>query len=56
MKDAVDMIASKQNEMGKWNLEATFNGRFWISIEKKGTPSKWITYRALRVLKKYYEQ
>ncbi|MBN2322299.1 MAG: nitrogen fixation protein NifH [Spirochaetes bacterium] len=56
MKDAVDIIAFKQNEMGKWNLEATFNGRFWTSIEKKGTPSKWITYRALRVLKKYYEQ
>jgi len=56
MKDAIDRIASKQNEDGTWNLEATFNGRFQVNIERKDKPSKWITYRALRVLKKYYEE
>ncbi len=55
MDDALEIIVSKQNEKGRWNLEGTFNGRFHISIEKKGMPSKWVTYRALRVLKKYYE-
>jgi hypothetical protein len=54
MRDAVEVIASKQNEKGQWNLEATFNGRFWTSIERKNAPSRWITYRALNVLKKYY--
>ena len=54
MTDALDRIVSKQNEKGQWSLEGTFNGRFWVSIEKKGMPSKWITYRALKVLKKYY--
>jgi hypothetical protein len=54
MRDAVEMIVKKQNAKGQWNLEGTFNGRYWLNIEKKGMPSKWITYRALRVLKKYY--
>jgi hypothetical protein len=56
MNDAIERIASKQNKKGQWNLEATFNGRFWTNIEKKGNPSKWITYRAMNVIKRYYEQ
>ena len=56
MKNAIERIASKQNRKGQWNLEATFNGKFWTNIEKKSMPSKWITYRAMNVLKKYYEQ
>jgi hypothetical protein len=36
-------------------LESTFNGRFQVNIEKKDKPSKWITYRALRVLKRFRE-
>ena len=55
MQQAIDKIASKQNNEGKWNLEGTFNGRFQANIEVKGKPSKWITYRALNVLKRYYE-
>ncbi len=55
MDEAIEVIASKQGEGGRWSLENTFNGRFWVSIEKKGMPSKWITYRALRVLKRFHE-
>lgn len=55
MQDAIDRIISKQGDDGRWNLEGTFNGRFQVDIEVKGKPSKWITYRALNVLKQYYE-
>ena len=55
MDDALALITSKQNDQGRWNLEGTFNGRFWVSIERKAMPSKWITYRALKVLKGYHE-
>ena len=55
MNDAVALIASKQDEKGQWTLENTMNGRFWFSIEKKGMPSKWITYRAMKVLKQHAE-
>jgi hypothetical protein len=55
MEDALSLIAAKQNEKGRWNLESTLNGKFWTSIERKGMPSKWITYRAMKVLKMYFE-
>ena len=54
MEDALSLIAAKQNEKGQWILESTLNGKFWASIEKKGMPSKWITCRALKVLKRYF--
>jgi hypothetical protein len=54
MEDAMELMISKQNEKGRWLLENTFNGRFQVSIESKGKPSKWITLNALRSLKRFY--
>ena len=54
MKDAIDLIVSKQNENGRWILEKSFNGRMQANIEQKGKESKWITLFALRVLKRFY--
>jgi hypothetical protein len=54
MEDAISLILSKQDSDGRWLLESTFNGRFQVNIEKKDRPSKWVTLRALQVLKKYY--
>jgi hypothetical protein len=31
-----------------------YKGKMWMDIEKKGKPSKWVTLRALRVLKMVY--
>ena len=53
MKEALDLVISKQDKQGRWKLENTFNGRFQVRIEQKGKPGKWITLNALRVLKKY---
>ncbi len=52
MQKAVDLVSSKEVE-GKWVLENTFNGKMWADIEEKGKPSKWITLKALKVLKSY---
>lgn len=54
MSESIDIMISKQNEEGRWILENTFNGRFQTNIERKGKPSKWITLRALQVLKGFY--
>jgi hypothetical protein len=54
MREAVDLVVSKQDSEGRWVLESTFNGRFQTSIERKGEPSKWITLKALTALKRYY--
>jgi hypothetical protein len=53
MQDAFDIIVSKQDNDGRWNLERTFNGRFLVNIEKKDKPSKWITLNGMRVLKNF---
>jgi hypothetical protein len=54
MQEAMDLIVSKQNEKGIWNLENTFNGRYLMSIERKDKPSKWVTLNAIKVMKRYY--
>ena len=54
MQEAIDLVISKQDTTGRWNLENTFNGRFQTNIEQKGLPSKWITLNALTVLKRFY--
>ena len=44
------MISMRQPD-GRWLMKHSLNGKMWADIEVKGKPSKWITLRALRVLK-----
>ncbi len=50
--NALKLILSKQDDHGRWTLEHTLNGKSLVDIEQKGKPSKWITLRALRILKR----
>ncbi|MBU7018417.1 MAG: nitrogen fixation protein NifH [Theionarchaea archaeon] len=54
MNRALDLVISKQDQKGRWKLENTFNGKMWVNIEEKGLPSKWITLKVVRVLKRVY--
>jgi hypothetical protein len=51
MQDAIDLLVSKQDELGTWKMEKSWNSRLLVSLEKDDKPSKWITLNALRVLK-----
>lgn len=53
LDDAVGLVERKRMDDGRWILESTFNGRFVADIERKGKPSKWITLKAMQVLKYY---
>lgn len=53
LQKAVEWLISKADSQGRWLMEYTYNGKTWAEIEKKGAPSKWVTLRALRVLKRY---
>ena len=55
MQEAIELVISKQDNQGRWNLETTFNGRMQTNIERKDQPSKWVTLNALRVLKRVGE-
>jgi hypothetical protein len=52
LANALQLILSKQDAQGRWKLENTLNGKMWADIEEKRKPSKWVTLRALRVLKR----
>ncbi|UCE09274.1 MAG: hypothetical protein JSW61_09870 [Candidatus Thorarchaeota archaeon] len=54
MQDSIDLVISAMSEDGRWLLKHSFNGKMHCDIDVKGQPSKWITLRALRVLKRYY--
>lgn len=51
LEHAVALVLSKQDAQGRWTMKHSLNGKMWTDIEKKGKPSKWVTLRALRVLK-----
>jgi hypothetical protein len=51
LSNALQFILSKQDHQGRWKLEKSLNGKMWADIEQKGKPSKWVTMRALRVLR-----
>ncbi|MGD2079325.1 MAG: nitrogen fixation protein NifH, partial [Chloroflexota bacterium] len=51
LKPALEMLLSKRDQHGRWLLEYTYNGKTWVDVGAKGQPSKWVTLRALRVLK-----
>jgi hypothetical protein len=48
---AVEWVRSQQNDSGRWVFKYSYNGKMWADVEQKGEPSKWVTLRALRVLK-----
>lgn len=53
MNDAIDILRSKQNKENRWNLENSYNGKMLVDIEEKGKSSRWITFKALNILKYY---
>ncbi|MFW9769357.1 MAG: nitrogen fixation protein NifH [Candidatus Thorarchaeota archaeon] len=54
MQEAIDLVLKNQGKDGKWLLKNTYNGKMFCVIDDKNKPSKWITLRALRVLRRYF--
>jgi hypothetical protein len=51
LANALAWLIDKQDAAGRWKMAYTYNGKMWQDVEQKGEPSKWVTLRALRVLK-----
>ena len=51
LREALDLVASRADAQGRWALQSTFNDRYIVPVETKGEPSRWITLRALEVLR-----
>ncbi len=52
LRDALSVIRSKQSSDGAWRLDFSETRRAWITIDEVGEPSKWVTLRALRTLRR----
>lgn len=51
MSNTLKIIREKQNEDGQWLMEYDYTGKTWLDFGKKKQPNKWVTLRALRILK-----
>jgi len=51
LASTLGVIREKQNERGQWLMEYDYTGRTWFDFGKKKQPNKWVTLRALKVLK-----
>jgi hypothetical protein len=49
---AVEWVLRQQDAQGRWRNRYAYNGKLWADVEHQGAPSKWVTLRALRVLKR----
>jgi len=50
---ALQIIREKRTADGRWIMDQSLNGRTLVDVEEMGTPSKWLTYRALYVFKHF---
>jgi hypothetical protein len=48
---AIELVREKQDENGRWALDYDYTGKTWVDFGAKRQPNKWVTLRALRVLK-----
>ena len=51
LANSLKLVRDKQDELGRWQLEYHYHGKTWGDYGIKKQPSKWVTLRALRVLK-----
>src|SRR5205823_2713297 len=52
--EAIDLVASKRDDDGRWPLETQYPGKMPVETDEgEGRPSRWNTLRALRVLDWY---
>jgi hypothetical protein len=53
MTNAVELVRTKPDAEGRWRLENKHKGAtpFYMDREREGEPSRWVTLRALRVLR-----
>ena len=51
LANTLKIIREKQDENGRWLMEYDYSGKTWADFGVKKEPNKWVTLRALRVLK-----
>ncbi len=56
LAEAIDLVRSRRGDDGRWPVDWAPPGRVWFEIDEgEGKPSRWVTLRAMRVLKWWEE-
>ena len=56
MNEALNLVISKQDEQGRWKIENPYNSdRLLLSMGEK-VQNKWLTLRAMRILKSQFNE
>lgn len=53
LDEALDHVEEKRGADGRWSLDRSLNGKMLADVESKGEASKWLTLRALTVLRHF---
>ncbi len=52
LAEAIDIVRSRRRSDGRWDLDISWPGRRWLRLDEGvGSPSVWVTLRAMRVLR-----
>jgi hypothetical protein len=51
LANALAVLHNKQDSQGRWALEYDYTGKTWVDFGTKKGANKWVTLRALRLLK-----
>ncbi len=51
LANTLQLILDKQDDQGRWAMEYSYAGKTWGDFGPKKQPNKWVTLRAMRVLK-----
>jgi hypothetical protein len=51
LANALNLVKEKQDANGHWSLEYDYQGKTWLDFGEKKQPNKWVTLRAVWVLK-----
>ncbi len=55
--ESIEYVRSRCREDGTWPLDRNLPGRIWFDVNNGvGKPSRWVTLRAMRVLKWWQRQ
>ncbi len=58
LANTLDLIRSKQDQHGRWPLEKNYGywHKWWVNYGPANKPNKWVTLRAMRMLKQAAQQ
>jgi hypothetical protein len=52
LANAIELVLAKQDDLGRWRNEHPYRGKMWADVDVPRAPSKWVTLRVCRVLKR----